>query len=169
MDAPKIETRSEQTYLAVRTEVTMQTLSAAIPDAIGKVAAVLTEQDRAPGAPPFIRYRSINMAKSLIIDVGFPIDDSGNAAFPLEDTPFVFDAAPAGRYACALHKGPPSSMVAANAAFQQYAEDQGWVWDATPDGDSTVWGGRFEHQLVGPVEDPDMNNRVTQIAYRLAS
>lgn len=168
MDTPKIETRSEQTYLAVRAEVTMQTLSAAIPDAIGKVAAVLAEQDRAPGAP-FTRYRTINMAKSLTIDVGFPVDDSGDAALPLEDASFVFDAVPAGRYVCALHKGPPGSLVAANAAFQQRAKDEGWVWDATPDGDSTVWGGRFEHQLVGPAEDPDRNNWVTQIAYRLAS
>ena len=121
---PKIEHRNAQPYLGIRAQVTMQELGRVLPPLWGEVYGRLASKDLKPTGAPLWRYRVIDMAAKLEIDVGVPV------ATPLTgDNRITADTLPAGRYATLIYTGPYEGLMQATADLLAWAQNKGIVWD----------------------------------------
>lgn len=161
---PKLENRTEQPYVGIRTQVTMQEFgSGVIPRLHGEVMAWLKKQGAAPSGAPFIRYHAIDMADKLDVEMGWPV------ASPLSgDGRINADILPAGRYASVLYTGDYSGLMEANRVLVEWAKENGIAWDRwdSPQGDT--FRSRFETYITDPGEEPDPTKWETEVAIKLA-
>ncbi len=136
---------------------------ATVADRVGEVFAWLAARGVPPAGAPFFKYDEIDMARELLVEVGWPV------AAPMEGGDgVVAGVLPAGRYATLMHTGHPDEMAQATATLLEWAAEQGLRWDMTPGERGDVWGSRLEFYLTDPAEEPDMSAWVTQLAFRLA-
>jgi effector-binding domain-containing protein len=164
-EVPRIETRAEQPYAAIRARVTMAGLGG-LGARFGEVFAWLGARGLAPAGAPFFRYIVIDMAGELEVDAGVPV-----AAGVEGDAQVVSGVLPAGRYATVTHVGHPSELAEVTEALLDWAAGQGLAWDMSPAeaGEAGVrWGSRLEIYLTDPAQEPDMSKWQTQLAFRLA-
>lgn len=159
---PKVENRSEQPYVAVRTQTTMQTLDTVIPQGIGEVFAWLGKQGAAPAGAPFVRYLVINMEAQLDIEVGVPVASAMSG-----DGRVCAGVLPAGRYAALIYTGIDNG-IEANAALLGWGKEQGLLWDTWEAENGDGFGARLESFLTNPDEEPDRTQWQTEVAIRLA-
>jgi effector-binding domain-containing protein len=163
---PKVEERSEQPYMGIRSQVPMRELPAVIPQQIGEVAEWLAQQGAEPSGPPLVRYHSCpevaDMSGMLDIAVGWPV-----AAALAGDGRITADALPAGRYAALVYTGVENG-IPSNGALIEWAAAQGLRWDSWDTEIGEGFGGRAEYMLDGPEDDPDPANWKTEVAIRLA-
>src|SRR5271156_2762470 len=149
--ASEITERAGQPYVAVRAQVTMQTISA-IADRIPEVFGWLAAHGVAPAGPPFLKYNVIDMARQLEIEAGVPVAaavDGGGSV--------LSGALPAGRYATVTYVGPPAKLVDATAELLAWASREGLVFDVAQTGEGERWGARLEIFLTDPASEPDMD------------
>jgi effector-binding domain-containing protein len=159
---PKITSRAEQPYVAIKGVVTMSTIPA-IADRMGEVFGWLGARGVEPAGAPFFKYNRIDMENTLEIEVGVPL------AEPLEgEGEILAGVLPAGRYATVSHVGHPDELMGVTADLLRWAADQGLTWDMreTPEGE--LWGCRLEFYLTNPVDQPDMSKWEEELAFRLA-
>jgi effector-binding domain-containing protein len=161
--APRIETRAEQPYVAIRTQATMQTLGAVVPPLNGEVFAWLGQRDVAPAGAPFWKYNVINMMELLEVEAGAPVTAAVEG-----DGRVMSGVLPAGRYATVVHVGHPDGLLDATRELLDWAAGQGLTWDVSPDEAGERWGCRLEIYLTDPTQEPDMNKWETRLAFRLA-
>ncbi len=161
--APRIETRAEQPYAAVRAQVTMETLGTVVPPLTQEIFAWLGDRGVAPAGAPFWKYDVIDMAGQLEVEAGVPV-----TAAVAGDGRVISGVLPAGRYATVVHVGHPSELAEATAALLDWAAGQDLTWDMSPGEDGERWGSRLEIYLTDPREEPDMTKWETQLAIRLA-
>jgi effector-binding domain-containing protein len=155
---PQVRDRQEQAYAGIPVTVTMATFPAAADTTFPELFGWLAEHGIAPAGPPFIRYHVIDMAADLEIEFGVPVDGPVQGAGRVR--PGVL---PAGQYLTLLHVGPYDGLVAANAAVQEWAGQQGITLAASADG--RRWPGRVEHYLSDPREVTDPARWETEVAY----
>ncbi len=161
-EEPTIVDRPAQPCVSVRATVTMDTIGT-IAHRIGEVVGWLGAHGHRPAGPPFIRYNVIDMAGDLDIEVGvateYPIDG---------DDEVVSGELPAGRYVWATYHGAPAGLVAAVGGVLDWAAAQGVTFDReqTPRGEH--WGCRAEFYNTDPTVEPNPDNWVTDLAFRLA-
>jgi effector-binding domain-containing protein len=163
---PKLENRSEQPYVAIRTQVRLQDLeSGVIPRLHSEVRAWLEKQGVAPAGAPFIRYLVIDMMSKLDIELGWPV------ASPLSGTERInAGALPAGRYASLMYIGPyeGDGLMKANAALLDWGAQHGIVWDSWQTDHGDAFGARLETYITDPGSEPDPARWETEVAIRLA-
>jgi effector-binding domain-containing protein len=160
--APEVTERPEQPYVAIKAQVTMQTISA-IADRIAEVFGWLGARGVAPAGAPFLKYNVIDMARQLEIEAGVPV------AAPVDGDGAVFSAMlPAGRYATLIHVGHPSGLVDATARLLERASEQGLAFDMAERDGAEQWACRLEIYLTDPSQEPDMDKWETQLAFKLA-
>ena len=162
---PKIEQRDEQPYVGIRAEVTMQELGKVLPPLWGEVYGWLASKGLKPAGAPLWRYRVIDMAAKLEIDVGVPV------ATPVtSDNRITADTLPAGRYATFLYTGPYEGLQQATDDLLAWAQDKGIVWDKWAEGSSGEgWQARIENYLTDPRAEPDSAKWQTELARRHAT
>lgn len=161
---PKVEYRDEQLYVAIRSQVTMQELETALPPLIGEVFDWLGSKGLAPAGPPFWRYRVIDMAAKLEIDVAVPVA----TAVPGEGR-IIADVLPVGRYAVLVHTGPYDELIEVTAALLAWAEEKGLTWDKWSEGSKGEgWRARIETYLTDPTVEPDPTKWETELAFKLS-
>jgi len=159
---PKVEDRTEQHYVAIRTQVTMQELDTAIPQGLGEVFAWLAHQGVAPAGAPFTRYLVIDMEALLDIEVGVPVATALSG-----DDHISAGVLPAGRYASLVYTGIDNG-IKANWALLKWGAEKGLVWDTWKTEKGDAFGARFESFLTNPDEEPDRAKWETEVAIRLA-
>lgn len=161
--APRIETRADQPYVAISTQVTMGELGSVVPPLNGEVFAWLADRGVAPAGAPFWKYDVIDMPGRLVIEAGVvvpaPVEGDGRV---------ISGVLPAGRYATVVHVGHPSELAKATQELLDWAAGQGLTWDVSPGENGERWGCRLEFYLTDPGQEPDMNKWETQLAFRLA-
>lgn len=157
---PQIQPRAAQHYAGIPATVTMDTISTAVDSGFPELFGWLASNGVAPTGPPFIRFLVIDMDRELLIELGVPVSApvTGNGRIQ----PGVL---PAGRYAVLRHTGPYDGLVASHAALQQWAAGHGVQFDTTDTAQGSVWGGRFEHYLTDPSQEPDPAKWETDVAY----
>lgn len=159
---PKLENRSEQHYVGIRSRVSLQDLPIVIPQYLDEVAAWLEQQGVKPDGPPLMRYHVIDMATKLDITFGWPV------AAPLRGNDrIVAEVLPAGRYASLIYTGVKNG-IKGNGALIEWAQSQGIQWDRWDDANGDAFGGRVEYMLDGPEDDPDPANWKTEVAIKVA-
>ena len=160
--APEITERAGQPYVAVRAQVTMQTISA-IADRIPEVFGWLAAHGVAPAGPPFLKYNVIDMTRQLEIEAGVPV-----AAAVDGDGSVLSGVLPAGRYATVTYVGHPAKLIDVTAELLAWASREGLVFDVAGTDEGERWGSRLEIYFTDPAREPDMDKWETQLAFRLA-
>jgi effector-binding domain-containing protein len=162
--APKIEHRDAQPYVGIQAQVTMQELGKVLPPLWGEVYGWLASKGIKSAGAPLWRYRVIDMAAKLEIDVGIPI------AMPVTgDNRITADTLPAGRYATFLYTGPYEGLQQATADLLAWAQNKGIVWDKWAEGSrGEGWRARIENYLTDPRTEPDSAKWQTELAFKLA-
>jgi effector-binding domain-containing protein len=161
---PKIEDRKQQPYVGIQAQVTMQEMGKILPPLWGEVYGWLASKGLKPNGAPLWRYRVIDMAAQMEIDVGVPM-----AAAVEGDDRVTADVLPAGRYATLIYSGPYEGLMQATSDLLGWAEKKGVVWDkwsAGPKGEA--WQARIENYLTDPREEPDSAKWQTELAFKLA-
>jgi effector-binding domain-containing protein len=160
---PKLDDRSEQHYMGIRTQVTMQQMgSGLIPQLLDEVFGWLGDQGVAPAGPPLIRYYVINMEGNLDIELGVPVASalSGNGRI----APGVI---PAGRYASLVYTGVENG-IAGNGVLIGWAAANGIAWDRWDDANGDAFRSRVEYFLTSPDEEPNQAKWETEVAIKVA-
>ncbi|HEY4457354.1 MAG TPA: GyrI-like domain-containing protein [Pseudonocardiaceae bacterium] len=161
-EEPTIIERPAVPCVAIRATVTMQTIDT-IAHRIGDVMGWLGAHGQAPAGPPFIRYNTIDMAADLEVEVGVPTRG------PLAgDGEIVAGELPAGRYVWATHHGAPAGLVASVGSVLAWANARGLKFDSAQTERGEHWGCRVEFYNTDPSVEPNPDNWVTDLAFRLA-
>ena len=71
-DAEVIE-RAAQPYVAIKSQVTMQTLGMVLPELHPRVFGWLGERGIPPAGAPFWKYNVVDMDRGLEVEVGVPV------------------------------------------------------------------------------------------------
>lgn len=160
---PKIDERSEQPYVGIRSQIRMDEMrSGIIPQLHDEVLDWLNTQDVKPSGPPFMRYYVINMPDYLDIELAWPVEAALTGQGRIEA-----GVIPAGRYASLIYTDVTKG-VEGNGALIGWAEENGLEWDRWDDEKGDAFRSRIEFYLTGPEDDPDHTNWETEIAIKLA-
>jgi effector-binding domain-containing protein len=162
-DRVQLQQRDPQPYAGIAVSVTMDSFAATVDEAFPEVFGWLAEHAIAPAGPPFIRYHVIDMAATLQIEFGVPV-----AAAIVDDGRIRSGVLPAGRYLVLRHVGPFEGLIEANAALQQWAEEQGIALDSWDTPEGVAFRSRVEHYLTDPTAEPDPARWETEVAYLAA-
>ena len=73
MLTPVVAERPAQPYVAIRAQVTMQTMDDILPPLQPQVFAWLRGRDIPAAGPPFWKYNVIDMDRLLEVEVGVPV------------------------------------------------------------------------------------------------
>lgn len=114
----KIEERSVQPTLSVRTRTPVAKLPDVMGPAFGQIMAYLGGQGAYPAGPPYAAYYNMDM-DDLDVEIGMPV------AQPLAGQGEVqASEISAGRVACTVHTGPYEELGKAYAALEQFMAAQ---------------------------------------------
>ena len=160
---PEVIERSAQPYVAIKAQVTMQTLGTILPPLHGRVFDWLRERRTPPTGPPFWKYDVIDMDRALSVEVGVPVPARVDG-----DDLILSGLLPAGQYASLRHTGHPDGLLDATAFLLEWARQQHLTWDLSHDRDGERWGARLEIYETDPAAEPDMTKWTTQLAFRLS-
>ena len=75
---------------------------------------------------------------------------------------------PAGRYASTTHVGHPDGLYDATVGLLTWAGNEGLPFDKHPSADGEVWANRVEWYQTNPMKQPDMDQWVTRLTFKLA-
>jgi effector-binding domain-containing protein len=163
MPTPVVAGRPAQPYVAIRAQVTMQTMDAILPPLGPQVLAWLRERDIPAAGPPFWKYNVIDMDRILEVEVGVPV------TAPVDgDDRVLAGVLPAGRYATLRYTGHPDGLIGVIASLREWARQEGLTWDMTNTPDGERWASRLEIYETDPADEPDMTKWTTQLAFRLS-
>jgi effector-binding domain-containing protein len=163
LSEPKVTERADQPYVAIRALVTMEELGAVVPPLNKEVFGWLAARGAAATGAPFWKYNVIDMARQLEVEAGAPVA----AAVPGDDR-VLAGVIPGGRYATVRYTGHPMGLYDATVALLEWAAGQGLSFDVTETEDGDRWGARLEIYESDPAQEPDMDQWVTDLAFRLA-
>jgi effector-binding domain-containing protein len=163
MLTPAVTERPAQPYVAIRAQVTMQTMDAILVPLHPQVFGWLRERDIPAAGPPFWKYNVIDMDRLLEVEVGVPV------TAPVDgDDRVLAGVLPAGRYATVRYTGHPDGLIDATASLREWARQEGLTWDMTDTQDGERWAARLEIYETDPADEPDMAKWTTQLAFRLS-
>jgi effector-binding domain-containing protein len=160
---PKIVHRADQPYVAIKALVTMESISAVVPPLNKEVFGWLAARGAAASGAPFWKYNVIDMERQLEVEAGAPV-----AAGMTGDDRVLAGVIPGGTYATVRYTGHPMGLYDATAALLEWAAGQGLTWDVRETEDGDRWGARLEIYESDPAQEPDMDQWVTDLAFRLA-
>lgn len=160
---PKIEHRSVQPYVAIRTQVTMQELDSAIQRLRREVLTWIANRGIEPTGVPFLRNRVVDMEALLDIEVGVPVAHPESI-----DEHIIVGVLPEGNYASLLFTGWDKG-IEANAVLLDWGNEQGLILDAWNTENGMAFGARLMFLLTDPDKVPDQAKWKTEVAIRLAS
>lgn len=163
MPAPVVAERPAQPYVAIRAQVTMQTMDDILPPLQPQVFAWLRERDIPAAGPPFWKYNVIDMDRVLEVEVGVPV-----AAPVAGDDRVLAGVLPGGRYATVRYTGHPDGLIGVIASLREWASQEDLTWDMTNTPDGEQWAARLEIYETDPADEPDMTKWTTQLAFRLS-
>ena len=157
---PKIDTRSKQVYMGIRTIAPFKGMSKVVDRISRELNAWVNEQDLKPAGPPFLRFHIIDMRGTMDITFGIPV----RKALP-DNGPIKADVLPAGRYASLIYSG---GGVSANRALIEWVRAQGLDFDRwdTEQGDN--FRSRYETYLTDPKIEPRKSKWKIEVAIKLA-
>jgi len=157
---PKIDTRSKQAYMGIRTIAPFKGMSKVITRIADEVNAWVDENKIKTAGPPFLRFHVIDMRGFMDISFCYPV----SKALP-NDGDIKADVIPAGRYASLIYSG---GGISANRALIEWVRAQGMDFDRwdTEEGDN--FRGRYETYLTDPKIEPRKSKWQIEVAIKLS-
>jgi hypothetical protein len=163
LSEPEVIERPAQPYVAIKAQVTMQTLGPTLVPLHARVLTWLHDQHTPAAGAPFWKYDRVDMDGTLDVEVGVP-----TAAAMDADDEVLSGLLPAGRYGMLRHTGHPDGLLDATGFLLTWAQQQHLAWDVERGPDGEHWTARLEIYETDPAVEPDMTRWTTQLAFRLA-
>ena len=158
---PKIDTRTEQVYLGIRTLAPFHGMSKVIDRISRELTAWAEQKNIRPSGPPFLRFHVIDMRGFMDISYCIPVRK------PLPGQGEVkADALPAGRYASLIYSG---GGISANRALIEWVRAQGLDFDRWDSEQGDNFRGRYETYLTDPKIEPRKSRWKIEVAIKLAA
>jgi len=146
ISGPKIDERTEQPYMGIRTQVPMSGMSKVVTKLFKEMNAWARKQGVEFAGAPFLRYHVIDMEGDMDIEAGIPVKS------PLKDDGYVrAGILPAGRYASLVYTG---SGYSGNKVLVEWAKTNGIAWDRWDDAKGDAFCARYESYLTDPKIEP---------------
>ena len=157
---PKIDKRSKQTYMGIRTIAAFKGMFKVVRRIADELNAWVEEKKIKTSGPPFLRYHVIDMRGSMDISYCVPV----RKALP-DDGDVKADVLPAGRYASLIYSG---GGISGNRALIEWVRAQGMEFDRwdTEQGDN--FRSRYEAYLTDPKIEPRKSKWQIEVAIKLA-
>jgi effector-binding domain-containing protein len=160
ISGPKIEERTEQPYMGIRTRTPMQGMSKVVTQLFKEINAWTQKHNIKPAKAPFLRFYVIDMEGEMDIEVGVPVET------PLQEDGWVTAGVlPAGRYASLIYSG---SGLAGNKTLVEWAKANKIAWDRWEDEKGDAFRARFESYLTDPRSEPRKTKWEVEVAIKLA-
>ncbi|MDC9824806.1 GyrI-like domain-containing protein [Devosia sp. ZB163] len=162
LSEPKIVSRPDQPFAAIRISLDREEIAARAPPLIGEVAGWLGSKGVAPAGAPFFNYIEMTDGRPMVMEVGFPTDTE-----LVGDGRVRTGTIPAGRFATLSHTGPYDGLYEANHALGAWLEKQD-----EPRPMASQSRGQYDHSHLeiywtDPQQEPDPQRWVTEVAFRL--
>jgi effector-binding domain-containing protein len=159
---PRLEQRSEQPCVYIRTHVRMGEIDPKATSLVPQVFQWLDQHDAEPQGV-FFRYNVIDMENEMEIDVGVvvkkPVTGDGRVKAGV---------VPAGTYVTLRHTGHPSELMEATRLLLEWGDRHKVTWRKHPHGKTgEAWDARFEFYLDVPDNQPDMSKWRTDLAMQV--
>jgi effector-binding domain-containing protein len=160
---PEIIALNVRAYAFVAHTVPLACVGSAAEEGFAALGAFFADHKMVASGAPFVKYRRIDMAGKLDIESGIPVAQAGTGNADVR-----FDILPAGRYGRLCWAGPYDELLAANAAVIGWDEENGIAWAMTPTDRGDIFDCRLESFRIGPAEEDNPQNWITEIAIRIA-
>lgn len=160
---PVIEDHPAQAYAYITFVVPMSEMKKPADEGFPALFGWLAEHGIKPVAAAFYNYRRIDMATTLEVEAGVPVDRIGAG-----DDIVSFGTLPAGKYVSATHTGHYDALYDATAMLIGWARERGIAWDVTQASDGDHFACRLEIYETDPSEEPDPAKWVTRLQFKIA-
>jgi effector-binding domain-containing protein len=159
---PNLVVRQEQPYLSIPIQVAQKEWKKATA-LVSELIEWMDEHRIEWAGPPFFRYWIIgDMDTHFHIEVGIPV------VAPLAgDGRVIPGTIPGGIYATLVHTGSPDALDLSLSILQTWGIHQGLQWNNQIEGDTEIWGARFEFYLTDPALQPNQEKWSVEIAYQV--
>lgn len=161
LSQPKIVTKPDQPFAAIRISVDRKDIPSKAPPLIGQVAGWLGAKGVPPVGAPFFSYLAMPDDGPMVMEVGFPTE-----TLLAGDDRVRTGVIPAGRFASLIYTGPYDGLYDANVALGQWLAGQG-VPHAMPEGAGEYDKALLEIYYTDPMQEPDPQKWETEVAFRL--
>lgn len=149
--APKIDARSDQLYMGIRTIAPFKGMFAVVEHLRKEMNLWVVQNDVAPTGPPFLRYHVIDMRGEMDITYGVPV----KVALPV-DGRVTSGLLPGGRFASLIYMG---NGLTGNKALIEWVRSRDDIafdrWD-------TEKGDNFRCRYEAYLTDPKVEHRKTK-------
>ena len=148
----RVEERSTQAVLSIRTRTRVEELPQELGKAYGAIAQYLCELQEQPAGAPFAAYYNMDM-QNLDVEIGFPVPHPLPGRGEVQSSEI-----PGGKAATCLHIGPYDQMEPAYTALSEWMQENGYE----------AAGVAYEMYLSDPQDTPPEELK-TQIVFPLKS
>jgi effector-binding domain-containing protein len=160
ISGPKIDERTEQPYMGIRTRTPMLGMSKVVNQLFKEMNNWTRKHNVKPARSPFLRFYVIDMEGEMDIEVGIPVET------PMENDGWVTAGMlPAGRYASLIYTG---SGLAGNKTLVEWAKANQIAWDRWDDENGDAFRARYESYLTDPKIEPRKTKWNVEVAIKLA-
>lgn len=160
---PTFVERAAQPYAFIRYTVTMDEMTKPADEGFSKLFGWLGAHGIAPVGAPFFSYRRIDMATTLDVEAGIPVESVGT-----DDGDIRFGTLPAGRYVNLTHTGHYDKLMDVTGMLIGWAKERGIRWDVVEKPDGDHFACRLEIYETDPTETKDPADWVTELVFKLA-
>ncbi len=150
---PRIESRSEQNYAAIRSKVTMKEIPSLLPPLINEVFDWLNKNKIEPAGPPFFHYLKFENDK-LLVDVGVLVVSAIK-----ENNRIVAGIFPAGKYLITNYIGNYSNLNLVHSEIERWREKNKIRFQGT----------RTDFYPIDPATEPNPDKWQTIITAQIES
>lgn len=159
---PKIETRKEQSYAAIRTKVSMKDIPAVLPPLIPDILNWIKKNNIVQTGPAFFRYLSWDKPNEFIVDVGVPVEK------PIKpDSRVIAGSFPGGSYAVITHFGDYKNLKGAHMSLEDWVRKNHLNEKKQASANGDAYGVRTEFYTTDPDVEKDIEKWETEIAFFL--
>ena len=159
---PMVIERSVQPYAYMNFTVRMDEMQTPAREGFPAIFAHLAEHGIDPVGPAFYNYRRINMSDTLDVEAGVPVREPGQGTDKIQ-----FGTLPAGRYAALTWFGHPDKLEPAAAVLIGWTRQMQMPFDMEERAGSDHFACRLEIYETDPEEEPDMEEWVTHLEFKL--
>jgi effector-binding domain-containing protein len=161
LSEPRIVTRPDQPFAAIRISVDRSEIPHKAPPLIGEVAGWLGSKGAAPVGAPFFSYLEMPEDGPMVMEVGFP-----TASQLAGDGRVRTGTIPGGRFGSVIYTGPYDGLYDANVALGEWLGKQG-IAHPMPKTDGDYEAALLEIYETDPAVEPNPQKWVTEVAFRL--
>ncbi len=159
---PQISRKKNQSYLAIKSSLTMRQIKKQGPLFLTEVSTFLTEKGFEGVGPAFFRYNQIDQDGQMQMEFGYLTSKSYAG-----DGPIRSGILPAGRFASVTWFGPTDRLSDVTAILIGWAKETGVVWDRQPTHAGDQFAGRLEVYHTNSKNEPDPDKWRTELAIKI--